>query len=737
MHSTTVAFEKSMVFHGIRCLNILVPIRFENHDMEKAFNDYLRQDCDHFALVLATFVAASVAHFVGNWEDMALIIRGKGEPWNYFLACAAVLAVLFHIACLGGHCVRAKFFTAKRRLLFFILTLTLYALCNRPFALAIYRVDWPYVATTQINPPITWIVMSSMILCSVSCQSWCLQSKYSWIMCTYTSVVVFVADFVLPSGPEVVQQCLLLTSLFIVQIIVCFIGQVNIETAERRTFLHIRNSEDALVEERAKRCEAETRTRRAELRQPENETMNQVASGLGQQTYVNPSPLSELLFRGLHRASSDDLEAMTILVQELEQLGEQEHWLIQPEDLTLHPARILGFGGFGSVVAGTWMSGEVAVKVPKARKPDENHPLALEIRHLRKLRHPCIVSFLGICIAHDFDILLVEELVVGDNLKVFMSKLGSFANQCSHYRQNLLLDVSAALHYLHSQGPAIVHGDLKPENIIVDRHWVSKLTDFGLARRSSTRDKMPGGTPKWLESRLRTASRSSGVHESVDIWALGGITFFVCAGVGPWEGKSIRGSPSMEAFSSTIFELWQGEGDLDEEDATSSPQHKQRFHADPEELNCLSALCCKCMSPDPYQRPSARDVHQEVLSWRNISGVRRKNTEGTHGDAQPVDRNDSLSDKRILSEQLAAVRIRLANRVSHGKGWTRQVELPANVLNEIKGVLCQQCACLRRLLHPGSHDHPDSHDHQSLYIMQMLLASVFQENSLCKTGISL
>eukprot|EP00928_Gymnodinium_smaydae_P064972 TRINITY_DN4818_c0_g1_i2.p1 TRINITY_DN4818_c0_g1~~TRINITY_DN4818_c0_g1_i2.p1 ORF type:complete len:748 (-),score=50.91 TRINITY_DN4818_c0_g1_i2:219-2237(-) len=672
---------------------------------------------------------------MGSWEDLARMIRGTGEPWNYFNGCTTVLSVLFYIACLSVGCVRPAFYTETRRLILFMLTLTRYAIGNRTFATAIFGVDWPYAATIQTNPPTIWVGMASVITCSASCQSWCFRSKHSWIMCAYTFSLVFGMTFAAPAGREALQQCLLLSLLVTVQIIMCFIGHVNIETAERRIFLHLRSSKHALVEERVKRYEAERRAE--EPIQVQKDSKIPVPSENGIQPSEVASRISSLLFRGLHRASSDDDEAIPILVQELEHLAEDEHWLIKPKDLALHPDRVLGSGGFGSVVAGTWMSGEVAVKVPQTRKPDENHPLALEIRHLRKLRHPCIVSFLGICIAHDFDILLVEELVVGDNLKVFMSKLGSFANQCSHYRQNLLLDVSAALHYLHSQGPAIVHGDLKPENIIVDRHWVSKLTDFGLARRSSTRDKMPGGTPKWLESRLRTASRSSGVHESVDIWALGGITFFVCAGVGPWEGKSIRGSPSMEAFSSTIFELWQGEGDLDEEDATSSPQHKQRFHADPEELNCLSALCCKCMSPDPYQRPSARDVHQEVLSWRNISGVRRKNTEGTHGDAQPVDRNDSLSDKRILSEQLAAVRIRLANRVSHGKGWTRQVELPANVLNEIKGVLCQQCACLRRLLHPGSHDHPDSHDHQSLYIMQMLLASVFQENSLCKTGISL
>eukprot|EP00928_Gymnodinium_smaydae_P053957 TRINITY_DN3781_c0_g1_i2.p1 TRINITY_DN3781_c0_g1~~TRINITY_DN3781_c0_g1_i2.p1 ORF type:complete len:636 (-),score=58.38 TRINITY_DN3781_c0_g1_i2:119-2026(-) len=633
---------------------------------------------------------------------------------------AALLSVLLYVACLVCHCVFPSFFTESRRLLFLMLTLTGYALCNRPVALAIFNRNWPYNATNQFRPPIIWVAIASMIICSASCQSWCLPCKHSLIMCTYTLVLVCAQSFLLPSGREALQQCLLLTALVTVQIILCFTGHMNSETTERRIFLHLRSSKHALVEERVKRYEAERRAE--EPIQVEKDAKKTNPSDGDRPPSDVASRKSSSVFRGLLSSSSAD-------VQKLEELGKEEHWLIQPNDLALHPDRILGAGAFGSVVVGTWMSGEVAVKVPTLRAHDENHPLALEIRHLRKLRHPCIVSFLGTCIVDDSEMLLVEELVVGDNLKLFILKFGSFACQYAQFQQSMLLDVSAALCYLHSQRPALVHGDLKPENIIVDRQMVSKLTDFGLARRSATRDKMPGGTRKWLECRLRADTSGIGVHEHVDIWALGGIAFFVCAGVGPWEGNTICGTPSVEAFGATVFELWQG--DLDEEDTVSVLDKKNAFLFVPEKLCDLSALCYKCMSPDPCERPTARDVQQEVLSWRDTSGTRCKNALMNHEHAQHSTGNSPLSDESMLIEQIAAVRIIASERGPYAADATHQVELPADVHNGVKGVLRQQCAYLQRLLQS------DANDHQSLYIMQTLLSSAFQESNFSRAAISL
>ncbi|KAG8794010.1 Receptor-interacting serine/threonine-protein kinase 2 [Serendipita sp. 398] len=49
------------------------------------------------------------------------------------------------------------------------------------------------------------------------------------------------------------------------------------------------------------------------------------------------------------------------------------------------------------------------------------------------------------------------------------------------FRLQLLREVSSGLRYLHQQMPVIVHGDLKPGNVLIDNDGIARLCDFGLA----------------------------------------------------------------------------------------------------------------------------------------------------------------------------------------------------------------------------------------------------------------
>ena len=44
------------------------------------------------------------------------------------------------------------------------------------------------------------------------------------------------------------------------------------------------------------------------------------------------------------------------------------------------------------------------------------------------------------------------------------------------------LQAARGMLYLHSHQPPIVHRDLKSSNLVVDDHWVVKVTDFGMSR---------------------------------------------------------------------------------------------------------------------------------------------------------------------------------------------------------------------------------------------------------------
>lgn len=52
-------------------------------------------------------------------------------------------------------------------------------------------------------------------------------------------------------------------------------------------------------------------------------------------------------------------------------------------------------------------------------------------------------------------------------------------------RFNVILDIAKGIHYLHSLDPPIIHGDIKPSNILLDRSFSAKIADFGLARLKS------------------------------------------------------------------------------------------------------------------------------------------------------------------------------------------------------------------------------------------------------------
>lgn len=184
---------------------------------------------------------------------------------------------------------------------------------------------------------------------------------------------------------------------------------------------------------------------------------------------------------------------------------------------------LLGQGGMGSVFRATdrTLRRAVAIKVISgdvALNPELKERFLLEARTVAKLRHPNIVAVYS---AGEADGLLyfVMELVPGESLRDLLAREGKVAPERA---EKILHELAMALDYAHANG--IVHRDVKPENILLDRDTGrAMLTDFGVARALENSGNMTGtgmilGSPRYMSPEQATGE--STIDGRSDLYAL-------------------------------------------------------------------------------------------------------------------------------------------------------------------------------------------------------------------------
>ncbi len=140
----------------------------------------------------------------------------------------------------------------------------------------------------------------------------------------------------------------------------------------------------------------------------------------------------------------------------------------------------LGQGGFGEVFRAwdLWLRREIALKVLKPGKKANLHRTLAEARSAAGLNHPNICTVYSVEEEEGLPLITMEYLPGKSLTSVLRS--GPLTLEDSLIVARALGDAMAASH-----GRGIVHGDLKPGNIIITNDGVPKILDFGIAHRNS------------------------------------------------------------------------------------------------------------------------------------------------------------------------------------------------------------------------------------------------------------
>ncbi|XP_054641361.1 mitogen-activated protein kinase kinase kinase 12-like isoform X2 [Dunckerocampus dactyliophorus] len=196
-----------------------------------------------------------------------------------------------------------------------------------------------------------------------------------------------------------------------------------------------------------------------------------------------------------------------------------EAWEVPFEEIS--DLQWVGSGAQGAVFLGKLHGQEVAVK--KVRNIKET-----DIKHLRKLKHPNIITFKGICTQAPCYCIIMEYCAQGQLYEVLRAG--------RKITPSLLMDwamgVAGGMNYLHLH--KIIHRDLKSPNILITYDDAVKISDFGTSKELSDKStKMSfAGTVAWMAPEV---IRNEPVSEKVDIWSFGVVLWEMLTGEVPYK----------------------------------------------------------------------------------------------------------------------------------------------------------------------------------------------------------
>lgn len=322
---------------------------------------------------------------------------------------------------------------------------------------------------------------------------------------------------------------------------------------------------------------------------------------------VGLAVLWSLRRRGLHKACAS---RPVVLFQTHIQLTWEE---LQRATASFNRARIVGSGGSSTVYKGRLLDGrQIAVKLLRDDLGLLHTPKQLfltELAVLGKLRHRNLVKILGYI---DSMAVILDYMPMG-SLDAFLhpdansrnnQPRSSFSSNIVDWkaRLSILLGIAEGLAYLHHEYDGklcVIHGDLKPSNVLLDENMEAHIADFGLATIVGALNSTMGlskALPCWSIGYTAPECVQQGVvSRKADVFSFGMIMLEVMTGERPSSRRLKEGESLVEWVSRALAE---GAAERVVAPALASDA----------DVDTILRMGCRCASLSRASRPDMQEV---------------------------------------------------------------------------------------------------------------------------------
>lgn len=275
-------------------------------------------------------------------------------------------------------------------------------------------------------------------------------------------------------------------------------------------------------------------------------------------------------------------------------------------------SNVVGHGGFGSVYRGVLSDGrKVAIKLMDQAGKQGEEEFKVEVEMLSRLRSPYLLALLGYCSDSNHKVLVYEFMANGGLQEHLYPVSGS--NSLSirldwETRLRIALEAAKGLEYLHEHvNPPVIHRDFKSSNILLDRNFHAKVSDFGLAKLGS--DKAGGhvstrvlGTQGYVAPEYALTGH---LTTKSDVYSYGVVLLELLTGRVPVDMKRPPGEGVLVSWA--LPRLTDREQVVQIMDPALEGQYSMK------EVIQVAAIAAMCVQPEADYRPLMADVVQSLV----------------------------------------------------------------------------------------------------------------------------